>query len=172
MLSNRLSSALSRRATAWAGQLTRLAKKYAPAHLQKYIHSKREDKKDGTFSIIVYLDPKEDVAGPERNYKNGSADAFAQEFGSGPVDIVPKTKKFLAFQWDVADMNPGKFPTLPDGRVLFKQVTSPGVKRYKDRGYLGVAADELLTRGLNELDEDVRRAILGDLRISFKSAKK
>ena len=59
----------------------------------------------------------------------------AYEWGSGihatkgtpeTYPIVPKNKTYLAFMWPKVDGDPS-FRRLPDGRVLLKQVSHPGV---------------------------------------------
>lgn len=184
MSTSRLSSSLRRRAIAWAGQITRLAREYAPNHLRAFIKSSVESKEDITFAIKVNVDKNAKPAGPDTNYKYGSSDALAQEFGSGErtksrtgiigkIPIIPKIKKALAFEWEVASNNPDKFKMLPDGRVILGAVESPGIYPANEgKGYLGIAVDEIITRGLKELNDDVRLAILDDISISFKNGKK
>lgn len=184
MSSSKLSSNLKRRAIAWAGQLTKLSRQYAPNHLKPFIKSRVEEKEDGHFRIVININKDAKPAGPESNYKNGSSDAFAQEFGSGirtkskagikrKIPIKPKIKKVLAFNWQIANQNPERFNFSPDGRVLLGGVESPGIYPANNgKGYLGIAVDGLLTRGLKELDDDIRKAIVDDLSVSFKNAKK
>jgi len=168
---SRIQSAIKRRAISWAGQLTQLAKSFAPAHLRPYIHSRVEEQQT-KFIIRTTVNRKEN---PLPKY--GSADARAQEYGSGlqarrgakrKYPIVPKTGKFLAFRWDVADANPDQFKILPDGRVLLPKVNHPGIQAANQgQGYIGPAVKELRKRARKELDLDIRQAILGDLRQSF-----
>lgn len=176
-MSERLTSALKRRATSWAGQLTKLSKALAPDHLKRYIVSRVEQKETG-FIIRTTVNRN---ANPIEKY--GSADARAQEYGSGlrarrgakkKYPIKPKNKKILAFYWEVATRSemeagrPGKFMFAPDGRVLMHQVNHPGIKAANNgQGYIAPAMRELRKRGKAELKNDIRQAILGDLRQSF-----
>ena len=175
-MSTRLTDNIRRRSISWAGQLTKLAKANAPAHLRPYIHSRVEDK-DGKLVLRVYINRRENQA-----QKYGSMDARAQEYGSGirarrgskqKYIIRPKNKKILAFHWEVADANPENFTFAPDGRVLLHSVNHPGIKAANDgKGYIAPAMNELRRRARKELDKDVRQAILGDLRVSFTTGRK
>lgn len=163
-MSKRLTTALLKRARAWAGQLTALAKGLAPAHVRPAISSKVETKETG---FIIRITASRKVA----------PDARAQEFGSGlharrgikkKYPIIPKTRKFLAFNWEIANANPERFSFLPDGRVLLPSVQHPGIQAANvGKGYIAPAMRELRKRGRAELDKDIREAILGDLRESF-----
>lgn len=164
-MTDRLVNNLRRRATAWAGQLTSLAKSYAPKHIKPAISSHVEDKQDGQFIIRITADRAE------------APDARAWEFGSGiharrgpkvKYPILPKTKKFLAFKWDVADANPEKFRFAPDGRVLLTSVKHPGIVAANGgQGYIAPAMKELRKRAKIELSKEIKDAIVGDLRESF-----
>lgn len=170
-MSIRLTAAIKRRAIAWAGQLTKLAKSFAPNHLRPYISSRVEQKETG-FVIRIMADRN---ANPIEKY--GSADARAQEFGSGlkarrgakkKYLIKPKNKKVLAFPWAVADANPERFKFTSDGRVMLGSVMHPGIQAANNgKGYIAPAMKELKKRGKAELKNDIRQAILGDLRQSF-----
>lgn len=171
-MSDRLLKNLKRRAVSWAGQLTSLAKSFAPAHIQPAISSHVEDKNDGTFIIRITADR---FKNPQPNY--GTLDARAQEFGSGiharrgskaKYPIIPKKGKFLAFKWDVADANPERFRFLPDGRVILPKVMHPGIEAANGgQGYIHPAMNELRKRARAELSKEIRDAIVGDLRDSF-----
>lgn len=171
-MSSRLSSNLYRRCVSWAGQLTSLAKSYAPKHLQPYIHSHVEEKGDGTFIVRTTVNRFENPA-----EKYGSLDARAQEYGSGlqarrgtraKYPIRPKNKQILAFHWEIADANPEKFTFAPDGRVILPSVEHPGIQAANDgKGYIALAQKEIRARAKADLGIDIRNAILGDLRKSF-----
>lgn len=162
---NKLSGNLKRRAVAWAGQLTSLARSFAPNHVQAAISSRVEEKAEGEYIIRITADRK--VA----------PDARAQEFGSGiharrgmkgKYPIRPRNGKFLAFNWEVANANPDKFSFLPDGRVLLPIVQHPGIQAANEgKGYIAPAMKELRKRAKAELSKDIREAIMSDLRESF-----
>jgi hypothetical protein len=163
-MSKRLQQNLLRRARAWAGQLTKLAKGYAPNHVAPAISSHVENKEAG-FIIRITADRK--IA----------PDARAQEFGSGlharrgvkkKYLIAPKTKKALAFNWEVANASPERFIFAPDGRVLLQSVQHPGIEAANGgKGYIAPAMNELRKKARADLDKDIREAIMGDLRESF-----
>jgi len=72
--------------------------------------------------------------------------AKAQEFGTGPYEIYPKTKRALAFDWlgAPAGMTPSK-----SGKFIFAHVSHPGVK-----------AQPYLRPALRESKGDIERLIL------------
>lgn len=163
---SKLQIALKNRARSWAGQLTTLAKAYAPNHVKSAISSKVEDKAEGTYIIRITADRK--IA----------PDARAQEFGSGlrarrgakrKYTIRPKPgNKVLAFPWEIANAQPENFSFLPDGRVMLPSVQHPGIQAANGgKGYIAPAMNELRKRGKAALSKDVKEAILGDLRTSF-----
>ena len=166
---SRLQSNLRRRAIAWAGQLTKLSRSLAPKHVRSAISSHVEEKTDGTNIIRITAD------------RNIAPDARAQEYGSGlkarrgpkqKYPIRPKTKKVLAFYWEIASQNPDRFQFLDDGRVILPEVMHPGIQAANSgKGYIAPAMVELRKRAKKELDVDVRQAILGDLRASFGRLK-
>ncbi len=174
-MASRLSTNLKRRVSAWAGQITSLARSLAPSHVRPAISSKVETKGEGEFIIRTIAD------------RRIAPDARAWEFGSGlhsrrgakkKYIIKPKNKKLLAFYWDVATISemergsPGKFTFAPDGRVVFHQVEHPGIQAANGgQGYIGPALKEVRRRGRAELSKDIRDAILGDLRQSFGRKK-
>jgi hypothetical protein len=164
-MSKRLAANLKKRATAWAGQLTKLAKAFAPAHVEPAISSHVETKDDGTYIIRITAN------------RNVVPDARAQEFGSGlharrgvkrKYPILPKNGRVLAFNWEVANAQPERFVFAPDGRVLLPSVQHPGIEAANNgKGYIAPAMNELRKRARAELDKEVRDAIVGDLRESF-----
>jgi len=170
-MSSRLTGNLKRRATAWASRLTVLAKSFAPNHVKSAIKSKVEEKGEGNFVIRITAD------------RRIAPDARAQEYGSGlrarrgtkkKYIIKPKNKKLLAFYWDVATVSnmeggrPGKFTFASDGRVTFHSVMHPGIKAANNgQGYIAPAMKELRKKAKKELSQDIRNAIIGDLRASF-----
>jgi hypothetical protein len=164
-MSKRLAANLKKRATAWAGQLTKLAKAFAPAHVEPAISSHVESKDDGTYIIRI------------TSNRNVAPDARAQEFGSGlharrgpkrKYPILPKNGRVLAFNWEVANAQPERFVFAPDGRVLLPSVQHPGIEAANNgKGYIAPAMNELRKRARAELDKEIKDAIVGDLRESF-----
>lgn len=168
---SKLSIALKNRARSWAGQLTSLARSFAPSHVRPAISSHVEEKAEGTY--IIRLTANRQMA----------PDARAQELGSGlhsrrgikaKYPIRPKNKKVLAFHWDVASTfemergRPGRFIFAPDGRVLLPSVMHPGIQAANQgKGYLAPAVKELRKHARANLTKDVREAILSDIRKSF-----
>lgn len=160
-----LSIALKNRARSWAGQLTSLARSFAPSHVRPAISSHVEEKGEGTY--IIRLTANRQMA----------PDARAQELGSGihskrgakaKYPIRSKTKKVLAFNWEVANANPERFKFAPDGRVLLPSVMHPGIQAANQgKGYLAPAVKELRKHARANLTKDVREAILSDIRKSF-----
>lgn len=166
-MTGRIKSALQRRATAWAGMLTKLAKEFAPNHLKGAISSRTEERGEDTYAIILTAKKGE-----------GTMDAAAQEYGSGLraendphiIEIVPKNGPYLVFKWDKVDAS--QFRHTVDGKVMLTHVNHPGIFPYRGIGYLRPAINELRAKGRQELTEDVRMAILGDLSESFRHANK
>ena len=164
-MSKRLKQNLKKRAISWAGQMTKLAKAYAPAHVRPAISSRVENKGDNTFIIRTIAD------------RQKAPDARAQEFGSGlharrgakkKYPIRPREKKVLAFDWEVANAEPERFIFAPDGRVIFGEVQHPGIQAANSgKGYIAPARNELRKKARAELNQDIREAVMGDLRESF-----
>ena len=173
--SNNTERALFYRARAWAGEITKTAKRFAPnSRIRSAIKSKVERAGLGKYIIRVIVD------------KTIAPEASALEYGSGihsrlsrtskyqlgvrgKIEIKPKTKKALAFFWEKAD--PSKHTILPDGRVLFPRVEHPGVEAAnRGRGYIAPAIKEVKKRGKDKLSAELRQAILADIRSSFKHA--
>lgn len=171
-MTRRITSALRRRATNWAGQLTRIAREFAPPHLRGYISTRVEERGGDSYALMLSV---KKVEGPPHV---GSMDAAAQEYGSGEhaensphkIPILPKNGKYLVFKWDKVDYH--DFPHTPDGKVVLTKVEHPGIRPYQGVGYLRVAINELKAKGSRELSEDVRQAILGDISESFRHAHK
>lgn len=180
-MSDRLYSNLRRRAAAWAGQLTKLAKGYAPAHIRPAISSHTEDKGDGTYIIRLTADRRL----PLQPRETSPNDVRAQEFGSGEhsrrgskqkYPIFPVNGTYLAFNenangtWDYSLTTPPMpHSHLPDGRGIFTHVMHPGIEAANGgEGFMAPAISDLKARAREELDEDIRKAILGDLREGFR----
>lgn len=155
---------LKYKARYWAGEITKLAKSFAPNHLQKGISSHVEDRSSGEYVIRTTATGK---------------DARAWEYGSGlhakrgvkkKYPIVPKSgNKLLAFRWDVANANPDRFNFLPDGRVLLPSVQHPGIEAANGgKGYIAPAQIEIRKRIKQDLKNDIPNAIRADLRKAFE----
>jgi len=148
----------------------RKARQLAPKHLQSVIkstHSKRAD----TVHVISMVAE--------------APDAAAQEFGSGlratrgakaKYIIAPKTKKYLAFPWDVSH----PFPVYQGKAVINRfwqpeearnrTVKHPGIPPYRGRGYLNPAADETIDLLKRELRTKASVSIKKDIIVSVKTA--
>lgn len=171
-MANQVASALLRSARSYAGQLTSLVKSLAPKHLQSGIKTVVTEPQEGRIIISVSAKGK---------------DAHAQEYGSGihtdgrkgvkaKYPIRPKPgNKYLAFNWEIANANPQNFQFLPDGRVILPSVMHPGIEKYQGRGYINPAIKELRNRIRQKnsgIRQEVRQAILGEIRKSFTEARK
>lgn len=165
-MTERMKSAIFRRARSWAGQLTSLARSFAPAHIKGAISSHVEEgNKEGQWIIRITADRR--LAPDARAWEYGSG-IHSQKGPKQKYPIRPKTKRFLAFHWEVADMNPEQFKFLPDGRVILPAVQHPGIEAANEgAGYIRPAIAELRKRGKQELTAEIKQAILGDLRQSF-----
>lgn len=163
----KLASSLKRTAISWAGQITKLAKGFAPDHIAPHIHSNVETKQEGTFIIRTTVDRS-----ANNLQKYGTADARAQEYGSGEratrgankgkIIIRPKTAAFLEF--------PGTNEY--EGWIIrTMKVESPGIHPVKNSplspGYIRPAIKTIRQRAKVDLTPEVRKAILGDVRQSF-----
>lgn len=155
-----LGTNLKKRASAWAAQLTSLAKSYAPSHIQKAISSKTEEKSDGTYIIRITADRR--IAPDARAWEYGSG-LKARRGSKGYINIDPKTKPFLVF----AGTNDWS------GQIIrTSHVNHPGIMAANGgQGYIAPAVNELRKRARTELDADVRNAIASDIRRSFGRAK-
>lgn len=170
-MANPITSALLRSMRTYAGQLTKLVKSLAPNHLKGNVKTEVIQNTEGSVRLTVSVK---------------GADAHAQEYGSGlhtdgrkgakaKYPILPKNKKVLAFHWEIATANPDRFKFLPDGRVMLSRVMHPGIKKYKDRGYVNPAVRELRNRIRQKgsgVKQEVRQAIFGEIRKSFIGANK
>lgn len=166
-MSTRLKGSLGALAKNWAGQITHLAKGFAPNHLKNNISSKSVEIGEGRWSITTTA---------------VGADAKAQEYGSGlrvkdnrrkKAKYLIKGNPFLLFKWDIADAAPpGKFKFDKKGRVILAQVMHPGIHPYNGQGYIAPAIKEIRKKARRELAPVVRKAILGDLNQAFKSGKR
>lgn len=134
------------------------------------ISSHTEQKGDGTFIIRITADRK--IAPDARAWEYGSG-IHARRGAKKKYPILPKKGKLLAFHWEVADANPERFSFLPDGRVLLASVQHPGIEAANSgQGYIRPAMKELRRRAKAELSDDVRRAIMADLRDAFGRKQK
>lgn len=169
-----LASQLLRSARSYAGQLTSLAKSFAPKHLQSGI--KTTVREDAPGSIIMTIIAK-------------GADAHAQEYGSGLHSQYGKRAKYLIKGKPWLTFMPtngykgnayGAYnPTTGQGvgeKTFFitDKVMHPGINRYQGRGYIRPAVKEF-TKSLKEnpkIKEELRQAILSELTKSFKTGAK
>lgn len=166
MAQSSLPAKLKRSVTTYAGQLTRLVKTYAPAHLRDNIRTETKEVSPGVMRVTVRV---------------SAPDARAQEYGSGlhkdgrmgtkaKYPIYPKNKKLLAFRWDI---HPDNATYLPDGRILLAKVMHPGIKKYKGRGYVRPAVREWTKNIKNsDINKAVKEALLGDVRKAFETGWK
>lgn len=175
-MANRLSSNLLRRCRGWAGQLTKLAKANAPEHLKKYIHSTVEPNGESpTYRIRIFVEN----SNPAQKF--GSADARAQEYGSGlQAQFGGKhTYKIIGQPWLAFYVGGGKgsafgafSPTTRKGTgekdiVIIHEVNHPGIPPHP---YIRPAVKEIRATLRKELDETIREAIRFDMRSAFKGA--
>lgn len=168
-MASTLASALLRRGRNWAGQITSLAKSFAPNHLKTKIRSSATEPKEGQIRIITTVKGK---------------DARAQEYGSGLwaqkgtkhwITIRPKDAGAIWFPYPVAKIYPGATQWTKDGKsgITTHEVHHPGIHAVNnEEGYIRPAIKAIRAKGKAELSKDVRQAILGDLRQVFSGAKK
>ena len=171
MTTSNTSSTLVRAIISYAGQLTSLAKSYAPTHLKNKI-STHVNESDGNFRITI---------------EAKAPDARAQEYGSGRQDkknphdikIFPVNGKMLAFLGthgygnEFAQYDPSTRQGVGDKIiVLTPQVLhNPGIHAVnEEQGYIRPAVKEFRKRikAKDGLSGDLKRAILKDIRKSFK----
>ncbi len=143
--------------------LQTLVRDYAPNHLKGFVVV------NGTVTATrATLSIRVENTMPVQKY--GSADAAAQEFGSGPSStkgsswdgsIVPVNGTYLKFYWEkVGDI------------VYTTHVQSPGIRPYEGRGYVAPAIAEFKTTVLPSIDPDIRDAVNLAIRKSFPGATK
>ncbi len=145
--------------------LQTVVRDYAPVHLKGYIFVQTFIAETrATLSIRVENNM------PVQKY--GSADARAQEFGSGPrsitepgpeITIVPVNGTFLVFEGtnDWA------------GQIVHtRHVSSPGIHPFEGRGYIRPAIEEFKNTVLPSIDPTVQEAINIAIRKSFPGANK
>lgn len=162
---NQVASALLRSARSYAGQLSTLIKNNAPNHLKKGIQVHADEPTEGR--VVISIEAK----GP---------DAHAQEYGSGlhtdgrkgakakyPIPKVPTTPPhFLEF------LGTNQF----DGWLIrTRQVQHPGIQKYEGKGYIAPAVKEFRNKIKEKgsgLRQEIRTAILGEIKKSFSGAKK
>lgn len=162
---------LRARAKVWASNLTKLANK----NLGKFrsiisVSSKVNEQKDR----IEILSTAKGAASRAYEYGSGvhsrlSKKSPKQISPKGKILIKPKTRKMLAFHWEVANANPENFIFLEDGRVILPSVKHPGVKAANNgKGYLAPAFNEVRKQIRKEVPKETRDAVIGTLRKSFK----
>ena len=144
----------------WTGQLLDLVISLAPAHLRPYIQVRPEEG-DGKYIIHVIVDRSENKL---PNY--GSADARAQEYGSG-IRARSAAQHMITIR--PLQENGWLMFTAKDGRfVKTKMVQHPGIEAANSgQGYIKPAVDAIRKEGRAELQDAVRRAILSDIKRSF-----
>jgi hypothetical protein len=172
MAYSRLSEELYKLSRSWATRWTRIAKSMlvssptVPGHTPRRLDSiidirtKSERKSAQRFALHLYAKGKgEHVA----QYGQGKKLAGAYEYGAREHVISPRPpKKALSFFWERAGED-----------VLFSDVIHPGiVAANQGKGYVHESAFKLLMEGEKELRPLARKAILGDLRAAFTSARK
>jgi hypothetical protein len=101
-----------------------------------------------------------------------------QQGSRGFIRIAPKRKKVLAFFWDKVDENTPageKFlgVSTKTGKALFAYVDHPGVQAANNgKGYLAPAIAKVRRQIRKEIKPDVRKAVLGSFKKSFRVSKK
>lgn len=165
----------------WATNITKLAHrnlgKFRKLIVVRSVTEERNDK-IGILSTAspIARDEYGDVKDVARAYEYGSGVHSSGAKGSkAKYRIAPRRKKVLAFYWDVATTfemergRPGRFIIGRDGKVLLPSVQHPGVKAAnEEKGYLRPAISEVRKQMRKELPREVRQAIVGTFRKSFK----
>lgn len=170
-MTDELRDDIRKRAVEWAKKITRLANQYL-------------GDKNKIISVKSVREEQGDKIGTKTTAKGAAARAY--EYGSGvhsrisrkspkqlgvkgKILIKPNGHKFLAFNWEVANKNPEQFMFHEDGRVLLPAVKHPGVKAVNNnKGYIAPAINEVNKDIRKQLPVDVRKAVVGTLRRSFK----
>ncbi len=144
--------------------LQSLVRDYAPSHLKGYIMVQ-------VFAAPTRFTLSLRVENTMPVQKYGSADAMAQEYGSGPqsetrptgeILIVPVHGTYLVFEGtnDWA------------GQIVHTtKVTSPGIRPFEGRGYVRVAIEEFKKTVLPSIDPDIKDVVNLTIRKSFPGAK-
>ena len=163
MPTTNLEKALASIARKYAPYAKEQAIKYAPnKHLKASIQSKDSRINSTKYRITV------SAHGP---------DARAREYGSGihsqlgpkeKYPIVPVNAPALVFFWEKANDN---IPRTEDGRVILQKVMHPGVEAANDgKGYIGPALVEVRKKIKENLSDDLRSAIVLDLKAAVRKA--
>lgn len=169
-MTDELTSEIRKKAVEWAKKITRLANQYL-GNKKKIISVKttREEQGDkiGTKTVAT--------GAAARAYEYGSGihsrrsrKSPKQISPKGKILIKPKGHKALAFNWEIANVNPDQFIFLDDGRVLLPSVKHPGVKAANNnKGYIAPAINEVNKDIRKDISAATRKAIVGTLRKSF-----
>ncbi len=169
-MTDELTPRIRKRMQTWAGNITKLAHKNLGKFRSIIAVQSRVEEKEGKLEIISTA-----KGAASRAYEYGSGvhsrlskKSPKQISPKGKILIKPKTGKFLAFNWEVANASPERFTFLDDGRVLLPSVKHPGVKAANEgRGYLSPAVNDVRKQIRKELPKETRDAIIGTLRKSF-----
>ena len=140
MARRNLEQMLKASATHWARQLTIYAKAKAPKHIAPHISTSSQMIGNGNVNLSLTV-KKVDMRNAEGSISNyGTMDALAQEYGHPGAVITPRTKKYLAFQWDIHPEN-AKYDK--EGRILLQKVTKKPQPAFNNGvGYIRPALDE------------------------------
>jgi hypothetical protein len=162
---------LRARAKVWASNITKLAHKNLGKFRSIISVQSKVGERNGLIEIISTA-----KGAASRAYEYGSgihsrlAKRSPKQLGvRGEILIKPKTKKMLAFNWEIANNFPGPWIFAPDGRVLFHSVTHPGVKAANQgKGYLSPAMNDVRKQIRKEIPIETRKAAINTFRKSFK----
>lgn len=167
---SQVASRLLRSARSFAGQLTTIAKGYAPNHLKKGISSKAQEIEEGVIKITITAK---------------GADAAAQEYGSGIHGKKHKKypivgKPWLAFMptngykgnaYGAYDPNTRK-GVGEKTYFITDKVIHPGIEKYQGKGYIAPAVREWRKTLRKKLAPEMYAAITGELNKAFKTGVK